>query len=172
MNVSFFLSAGALVSAGYTADFGPGLIVSAAMQPAPWLSIALEPRLMFPSRAVAQETLDPSRPLLGKRDFDVSNLSAALVPCAHLGLFLVCGVALVSYSIQKSTVLETDATVYALGPRLGLRIPLGSTLALSGFAEALFVPEPAAIAFDDINAVWKQSPISAFFGGALSFKID
>lgn len=116
--------------------------------------------------------MDPSKPVLGTHELDVTDISLLLVPCFHYSYFVGCAVGQIGGNIQKSTRLQTTDVSYSLGPRVGVRIPLGEAFAVQGFGEVLFVPDPIGIVFPDLNAVWDQPVASAFFGATFSMKIE
>ena len=178
MDLTITLSAAALLTAGFTADVGPGIQIGAGLR-RDWFSIDLEVRGVFPSAAWARAPILPDKPT-NPQHFDLSQLSAQLVPCVRFATYFAgCGVVGVYTLIAHNSLATVFPLGFSIGPRFGGELPLGDTFALFGFAEALFAPgqpfvgyrDPSAPGKDDAaNVVWRQSLVSGFFGAGVSVK--
>lgn len=85
MDLTITLSTAFVLTAGFTANAGPALQVGGGVR-YDWFSVDLELRGVFPSAVWANEVVDPSRP--GEPvAFDLSQLSAQLVPCVRFATY-------------------------------------------------------------------------------------
>jgi hypothetical protein len=169
---SFGFSAGALMTAGFTAEVGPGFWLAAELRPIEKFSFALEARGVLPSYVVATKPIDPSKPYGPPLKPDVSQAELLLVPCFRYRYFLGCVVGHFGFSMAQSPVELTAHPNYGLGPRLGLEIPFTEHLAARAYGDALFAFDRGVLEIRDKNLKWEQSVISGFFGIGLviSFK--
>lgn len=160
------------MTAGFSSDVGPAVMVGAELRPIEEFSISIESRGVLPARAVAQEPTDRSKPLIRTEELDISNLSVLLVPCLHLSYFMGCAVGQAGLTINQSKMVTGITPGVAVGPRAGLEFSFGDRFGLRVFAEALFTPTQSIVSIEDANAQFKQSVVSAFFGATLfvSFK--
>lgn len=130
---AFSLSAGGLLTAGWTADVGPGAWIGGAAR-AGLFSLGLELRSTFPARTL---TFDADRSASG------TTLSAAAIPCAHWKVFAGCLLveagAFLFLVPSPRTPIVSDALV-SLGPRLAIDLPLGAGLAVRAAAELAIHP--------------------------------
>jgi hypothetical protein len=172
VDLSLFISAGALISAGLTEDAGFGVYAGAGVRPVDFLSAAVEIRAMLPSRALAREAIDSAKPVTAAQQLDYSNVSALLVPCFHYWYLLGCAVGQVGVSLTRSSLVSADKLSYGAGPRLGVQFPFADRFAASAFGEVLFAAAPTVTYFNDLNAVWRQSLASGFVGVGLSVKLN
>jgi len=180
MDLTITLSAAALLTAGFTADVGPGVQISAGLR-RDWFSIDLEARGVFPGKAWASAPILPTK-ATNPQHFDLSQLSAQLVPCVRFATYFAgCGVVGVYTLITQDRPGTFFLPAWHIGPRLGIELPLGESFALFGFAEALFAPGqpfvdypyPSAPDKDNApNVVWRQSVVSGFFGAGVSVKFQ
>ena len=179
MDLTVTLSTAFVLTAGFTADVGPAFQVGAGLRH-DWFSLDLELRGVLPGRVVASEQLDPSTPRT-PRPFDLSQLSAQLVPCAHFATYFAgCGV------VGAYTLITQDRTQgthfypgWSIGPRLGVEVPFAKRFAVFGFAEALFAPLGASQEYavvieqaDSPGIRWNLSIVSGFFGAGVSVKFE
>lgn len=131
--VSLTILAGASMTAGWTADVGPGMWAGLAVRHG-WLSIAAEARGTFPARALQLDST---------RTADVATLSLAVLPCATWRVLSGCAVAEVgSYTllVPSSTTPTVNDALVSLGARAAVDIPLGAGFSLRAFAELALHP--------------------------------
>ena len=178
MDLSVGVGAYAMMTAFLSADVGPavGLTGSVAGE---IFSLNAELRLVIPSRAHARATipgLTPNYPV----DFDLSQVSGLLVPCARYKFLLACGVGQISALMMQSSVSGLMVASFGLGPRLGFEVPFAERFAAFAFGEVLFNPAPASFSFilpdpnypeePPANTRWTQPVASGFFGAGVSIK--
>lgn len=177
MDLAISLSAAVLMSAGFTADVGPGVQISGGVR-RDWFSLDLELRGVFPSKAYARAAVDPKQPT-SAREFDISQLTAGLVPCVHFATYLAgCGVAQAGMIIVQTPVNTDLLASVSFGPRLWLEYPFAEKFAVFAFAEGLFPVTPPGIEFvaggpngePAPNVYWSPSVVSGFFGAGLSLR--
>jgi hypothetical protein len=168
MDVTIALSASALITAGYTANVGPAFQIGGQVRGSRF-SLGLELRGVLPGVVYARERADPKSQVNPTPvAFDLSQLSALLVPCVRFATYFSgCGV------VQGGLVITQDQITavypqFSIGPRFGVEVPLGERLALFGFGEALFAPHDVFQGYREANVVWHQSIVSGFFGAGLS----
>ena len=179
MDLTVTLSTAFVLTAGFTADVGPAFQVGAGLRH-DWFSLDLELRGVLPGRVVASQQLDPSIPRT-PRPFDLSQLSAQLVPCARFATYFAgCGV------VGAYTLITQDRTQgthylpgWTIGPRLGVEVPFAERFAVFGFAEALFAPLGAGQEYavvpeqaDSPGIRWNLSIVSGFFGAGVLVKFQ
>ena len=178
MDLTVTLSTAFVLTAGFTADVGPAVQLGGGLR-YDWFSLDLELRGVFPGRVVASELLDPNVPR-PPRPFDLSQMSAQLVPCARFATYFAgCGV-VGAYVLVKQD--RTQQGTYfnpgwSIGPRFGVEVPFAQRFAVFGFAEALFAPLYAYHEYADFpeqedspGIRWDQSIVSGFFGAGVSVK--
>lgn len=180
MDLTISLSTALLMTAGFTADVGPALQLGAGLR-RDWFSIDLELRGVFPGRVWAREAVDPNR-ATEPVAFDLSQLSAQLVPCVRFASYFAgCGVVGAYTFITQDYAGTVFSPSVLVGPRFGVEVPLGERFAVFGFAEALFYPGPFRQIYslpsapgkaDDSNVLWESSPVSGFFGAGVSVKFQ
>ncbi len=175
MDLAISLSAAVLMSAGFTADVGPGVQVSAGFR-RDWFSLDLEVRGMFPSRVYMRAPVDPAKPSY-ERAFDVSQLTALLVPCVHFATYFAgCGVAQAGVIVAQTPVDTSLLRSFGLGPRFAFEYPFAERFAVFAFGEALFplarqgyaIVEGGPSGEPAPNVAWDPSVVSGFFGAGLS----
>lgn len=165
----------AILTGGLTADpgaaFAAGIEVRGDPRPSEWVpapAIALELRFALPGKIHAREAIVPDRPT-SPRTFEAGQFTADLVPCARWKYLFGCGVIQAGfYYVEGTGYLSQSSASLALGPRLGIRVPVGDRFALFGFGEALFAPVRigfAPLADPDPNVVWLPS-VAQGYGAA------
>jgi hypothetical protein len=179
MDLAITASAAFLMTAGLTANVGPALQIGGGLR-YDWLSLDLELRSVFPSLAHAREAVDPSKATVPTA-FDLSQLSAELVPCLRFATYFAgCGV-VGTYTFIKQDYSTVFAPGWLVGPRFGAEVPIGERFALFAFAEALFYPQPDAQRYvlpsapgkaDENNVLWRSSPVSGYFGAGVLVKFE
>ena len=177
MDLTITLSTAFVLTAGFTADVGPAVQLAGGLR-YDWFSLDLELRGVFPGRVVASEQLDPNVPR-PPRAFDLSQMSAQLVPCARFATYFAgCGVVGAYVQVtQDRTQGNNVFPGWIIGPRFGVEVPFAQRFAVFGFAEALFAPmysfqEYAVVPEqeDSPGIRWDQSIVSGFFGVGVSVK--
>ena len=176
MDITVNLGAYVMMTSLLTADVAPGFALRAEGV-GKIFSVGLELRFVLPGRTFARERVDPTMPSF-ERDFDLSQYTALIVPCARWKYLVGCGVLQGGlFLIETGVESDFDAAV-GVGPRLGFEVPFAERFAVFGFGEALFVPSLSNAAFirpnpdyPDLplgNVRWEQSVVSGFFGVGLS----
>jgi hypothetical protein len=166
------------MTAGLSGNVGPAMQLGADVR-GDIISIAIEARLTFPSPTFATNPIDLTQP---HRDveFDLTQLSALLVPCARYKWFVGCAVVQGGMFVGGPDAVGENPylPVFGLGPRIGFEVPFAGNFAFTGFGEALFAPLPVGIDYDRTypgetgaaNVEWTQSPVSGFFGLGVLYK--
>ena len=166
MDLTIGLSAYALMTAGLTANVGPGFGIGADVR-GEVFSIGVELRGVLPGIAYTASPIDRSAPFT-VGDFDLSQLTGLVVPCGRYKYFVGCGVVQGGTFVANSLEGQRLLPAFAFGPRAGLEIPFAERFAVFGFGEALFAPLPVGIDDPPYNVEWTQSIVSGFFGAGLS----
>lgn len=179
MDLSVGVSTYVLMSAFLSADVAPGFGIRGEAG-GEFFTIGAEFRGVLPSRTFARDPTPGTAAPYRTAEFDLSQLSALIVPCGRYKYFVGCGVAQFGWFITQSNVQQSVLASYSFGPRIGFDIPLGDRFSLFGFGEVLFAPSPAGIDFTgDVpgepntppnNTSWTQSVASGFFGAGASIK--
>ncbi|MBK8255735.1 MAG: hypothetical protein IPK82_24095 [Polyangiaceae bacterium] len=171
MDLTITLSTALLMTAGFSADVGPALQIGGGIR-RDWFSLDLELRGVFPARAVASDQLNAAIPR-EPREFDLSQLSAQLVPCVRFATYLAgCGVIGVYALITQDRTQGTDFYPgWSVGPRFRAEYPFAERFAVFGFGEALFTPYQQGVAYETLpgqpdtpGISWRLSIVSGFFG--------
>ena len=163
MDLTFALSAGALITANLTPDVGPGVWLGGEVRAGP-ISMGLELRAVLPSRVQ-----------VGPYDSDLSNYVALVVPCGRYSYFFGCAVAgggyLLSYDSNAPDGKPTlGGSLVQLGGRLGAEVPFAENrFAVRAWAEVLYSAPQTRIGYDVRpngvpTYVWARPDVSAFFG--------
>lgn len=162
MDLTVAVLGGALLSANYTADPGPGMFLAGELH-RDWFSGALEARVLFPSRVVAEPTKD---------EFDITALTAALVPCARWKVVLGCIFVDFGMLLTSRAEIATNPITATLGfgPRLAVHVPFAERFAVRAFADLRFAPVPSTRNFLDTGGRWESNLVSGLFGLGLSFE--
>ena len=178
MDLTVGLSTYVMMTAFLSADVGPAVGVAGSVG-GEIFRVNVEFRGVLPSRAYAREVV-PGATSSFPVEFDLSQLTALLVPCAAYKWFVGCGVAQFGWLIGKSSVSSGAIASYGFGPRLGFEVPFAERFAAFGFGEVLFAPTPAGFEFTEpvpgdpdaprANTRWRQSVASGFFGAGVSVK--
>jgi hypothetical protein len=168
MDLIFGLSAGALITAAFSADVGPGFWVAGDAR-LKIISLGIETRLILPSKAYAREQLDISRPDKIPQELDVSTLVTNIVPCVRWTVLVGCAVLQggLLFGARSDNPLGLDRQL-GVGPRLGVEFAFFDRFAAFGFAEALFAPDQRSFVYSDFNVKWGQSVASLFVGVGFS----
>lgn len=172
----------ALLTGGLTADpgaaFSVGVDLRGREQTESWIpvpSLGIELRVALPGAVHARDAIDPDLPT-SPRTFDVSQYTAALVPCARWKYTFGCAVVQSGfYLVEDGKYVAQSSASLALGPRLGVRLPLVDHLALFAFGEALFAPVRigfAPLADPDPNVVWLPSVAQGYGAAGIEFIWD
>ncbi len=182
MDLTIALSASALMTAGFTADVGPAFQIGAEARYQDWFSLGLEVRGVLPSVVYAREKVDKTNPYTRPQSFDISQVTALLVPCFRFKTyFAACGVAQGGGLIDRESNDGGIQGTFAFGPRFAVEFPFAERFAVFAWGEALFVPDATFVGFRDPgpngtppapNVLWRQSVVSSFFGAGLSVKFQ
>ncbi len=161
MDLAITLSTAVLMTAGFTADVGPGVQVSAGLR-RDWFSLALEVRGVLPSKAYMRAPVDPTKPSY-ERVFDLSQLTGQLVPCVHFATYFAgCGVAQAGVLITQTPVETHLLRSFGFGPRLAFEYPFAERFAAFAFGEALFPPGTVGIEIVEQGPNGEPAPNVAF----------
>jgi hypothetical protein len=167
MNLTYTLAVGALMTAHYTSDVGPGVWLSGALWSGP-LGLGLDLRAVLPARIA-----------IGPYDRDLSQLAALVTPCARYSIFFGCAVAGAGVQIDADNDVVFApgypnvgyVELVQLGGRLGVDVPLGeSRFAVRGWAEVLYSPISPRLSYSD-GPVTVVPDVSAFFGLGFVIKL-
>ena len=178
MDLSVGLSTYVMMSAFLSADVAPAFGIGGDVR-GEVLGIGAEFRFVLPSRAYARERI-PGATSSYPQEFDLSELSVSLVPCARYKYFVGCGVAHVGALIWQTVDTTGLGVSFSLGPRVGFEVPFAERFAVFGFGEVLFTPAKVGLLFNlpdpkypdepPANTKWVQSVASGFFGAGVSVK--
>ncbi|MFO0589948.1 MAG: hypothetical protein U0441_20570 [Polyangiaceae bacterium] len=172
VDITYAISAGALMTANLTSNVGPGAWIGAEGRFGP-VSMGLELGGVFPSPVNVVTVGTPY-------GFDLSLLTATLVPCGRYSYFFGCVAVGAGMEIHYDG--DFDGTggpfthtlaIFQIGGRLGAEIPFGdSPLAGRIFGEVLYTaPTPTEVYDLDAGVFdWRRPNVSAFFGAGLVFK--
>ncbi len=159
MDLTYALSAGALITANLTSNVGPGAWVGGELRTGP-IGLGLELRAVIPSQVV-----------LGPYDFDFSRYVALLTPCGRYSYFFGCVVAgagaQLSYDSNFPGGSKSAVDPFLqLGGRIGVDIPFGdSRFGARAWGEVLYGTPTVQITIDPYMATIPE--VSAFFGVGL-----
>ena len=173
-----------LLTGGLFADpgaaFALGVDLRGKAPDDPWIptySFALEGRFALPGRVDASEQVNPG-PTYPKT-FDVGQITALFVPCARWKYLFGCAAVQGGmYYLTDSEYEPVTSGAFAVGPRLGGRLPLGDHFALFAFGEVLFAPvrigfrprEPPGE--PDPNVWWLPSVAQGYAAAGLEFTFE
>lgn len=171
MDVTIGLSGLVLMTAGFTANVGPGFGLMADVRYG-WFSFGLEARGIFPGRVYAREPIFPDDPTKATREQegDLSQWTVALVPCGRWKYLFGCVVGQLGGIVHQDALAMDVSFNLNLGPRLGVEVPITERFAIFGFGDALFATQLMVVNYNIDNDVpaantrWVQSPVSGFFG--------
>jgi len=178
MDLSVGLNTYVMMTAFFSANVGPAVGVAGEVRGSIF-GISTEFRFALPSRTYATEPI-PGATSGYPVEFDLSQVSLLVVPCARYKYFVGCGVAqLGSLIMQSSVSLDANLSV-GFGPRLGFEVPFAERFAAFGFGEVLFSPMQNGFDFKYpppgdpdgpiANTRWSQPVASGFFGVGVSVK--
>lgn len=175
MDLSVGLNAYVMMTAFLSANVGPAVGVSGEVR-GEVFGVTAEFRAVLPGRTYAREPV-PGATSTRPAEFDLSQLSALIVPCARWKYLVGCGVVQFGWFLMRSSVETEDSASYSFGPRLGFEVPFAERFAAFGFGEVLFAPEPRSLQFTEPvpdtppnDTQWTQSVASGFFGAGVSVK--
>jgi hypothetical protein len=167
MELTYALSAGALITANLTPNVGPGVWLGGELRAGP-LSIGLEFRTVLP----ASVTVGPYHP-------DLSQYVGMLVPCGRYLYFFGCGVAGAGSQVGYESSVPGASTIVGpllqLGGRIGAEVPFAENrLAVRVWGEVLY-STPSSDFSEHVGSappyVWHRPDVSAFFGAGLVVKL-
>ena len=173
VDITYAISAGALMTANLTSNVGPGAWIGAEGRFGP-VSMGLEVRGVFPAPVTVIQ--DP------RSDFDLSSVTAALVPCGRYSYFFGCAVVGTGVEVHydgnylgEGHPSTHTLAILQIGARLGLEIPFGdSPFAGRVFGEAIYTLPPTYEGYQPENGAdyvrWNRPSVAAFFGAGLVFK--
>lgn len=180
MDLKIGLSAYGMMTWLLTPNVAPAFGVAADVR-GEIISVAAEFRLALPSRVIATEVV-PGASSSFPQEFDLTQVTGLLVPCARWKYLVGCGVLQAGAIVYKTNTYQDNFATWALGPRLGFEVPFADRFAVFGFGEALFYPGPYRLSFtlpplDDpdgpsANTYWDQPEGAVFFAVGLSFKLE
>lgn len=130
---SLTILAGGLMTAGWSADVGPGAWAGVALH-FDWFSIGFDVRGTFPARAI---TFD------ARRAASITTVSGAVLPCGTWRLLTGCALLEVgSYTllVPSTSTPSVDDTLVSLGLRAALDAPLAAGFSLRAFVDLAFHP--------------------------------
>jgi hypothetical protein len=149
----------ALVSTGSTPSVAPGLAAWGRLQ-AGHFSAGVEVVADLPSSASPPQGGTVSSWLV----------AAGLAPCLHLGPVFACGVGelggLHASGAGVSNSLSGSGLFAAVGPRVGIEVPITTRISLRLRADVLVDLSRATVMLDGTKA-WQVSPASGTLGGGI-----
>lgn len=160
MDLTYALSAGALLTANLTSNVGPGAWVGGELRAGP-IALGLELRTVFPAPLAA-----------GPYDFDLSQYVALLTPCGRYSYFFGCVIAGAGAQLSYDSnfpggTRSRTSPLIQVGGRVGAELPFGDT-PLSGRAwgEVLYSTPPTDINYieTDVTYTAARPDVSVFFG--------
>lgn len=173
-----------LLTGGLFADPGAAFSLSVDLRGKspddPWIptySFALEGRFALPGRVDATEPFGPGP--THPTSFEIGQVTALFVPCARWKYLFGCA------AVQGGMYFGTDSDyvpassgVFAVGPRVGGRLPLGDHFALFAFGEVLFAA--ARVGFMPVappgepepNVIWLPSVAQGYGAAGLEFTFE
>lgn len=172
MDPNLVFLAGGLLSAGFTADVGPGFFVGAEAhfnRKEDWgFSVGADVRAALP-------TWTATRPKSGK-PFEVSLIALSAAPCVRYRWVMGCafidpGISVGGgpppLSAEKSFVLF----MLGMGPRLAADILVTEHVGIRAFADLRFSPLRSDLGYRmDGELLWLHPPVSGFFGLGATFQ--
>lgn len=180
MNLSLTALAMGIMTVGYTPDVGGGFAVGGEIN-GEVMSFGFAVRGIFPSHMVARTVIDPTKSSYDV-PFDLSQWSAQFVPCARWKILMGCAFGEIGALLSSEATGLYGALLVALGPRLGVDVPINERVSVFGFGEARFLPFPARFNWRSppvdnpngarANVKWEEPIVSAAFaaGIAVHFK--
>lgn len=166
MDITWALSAGALITANLTPDVGPGVWLGGEGRSGP-LSIGLEARVVLPSRVQVV-----------KNDFDLSQYVLLFTPCGRYSYFFGCavaggGVQMVHDGSPGISPSSSFAEMLQLGGRLGAEVPFGDSIfGARAWGEVLYSTPPTTSVYPISGTSWDRPDVSAIFGLGLVIKLN
>ena len=174
-----------LLTGGLFADPGAAFSLSVDLRGKapenPWSptwSFGLEGRFALPGTVYAREIADPDVPHFDQ-SLRVGQGTALLAGCARWKYAFGCGVMQGgAYYVENGESFSHSEAAFALGPRLGVRLPLGEHFALFGFGEALFplarigFKPLAAPGEPDPNVYWLPSVAQGYAAAGVEFTFE
>ena len=158
-----FVGLDATLSAGSAPSISAGFAGWVRARQGPW-SAAIEARVDLPSSGASSQEGGVSTWLV----------AGGLVPCFHLGPAFGCAVGELGFLRGTGVDVSLPKSGYdlfaALGPRLGIEIPLGRTLALRLRADALVDLARAVVTLDTLPA-WRASLFTGTLGAGFAVRI-
>jgi hypothetical protein len=161
------LSAGPVITAGWTAESGPGAWLGFAVQHG-WFSLGLEARGLFPARTITYE--------VGRTSY-AASFSGLIVPCARWKV--VSGCAFFEAGTYIFTIPGRSAGVanalLSVGPRAAIDVPIGVGFAAHAFADLAIHPYLPVFSVrettesDSEVKSWVTPVVSGVFGAGLAW---
>jgi hypothetical protein len=164
---SFGLSTGMIMTAGVSADVGPGAWLAAEIRPVERFSFEVALRGTFPARVVYSEPIDPTKPYETPKEPDFSGVAVLFVPCFRYSLFMGCVVGQVGFNVSNTPIDTAIGQSIGLGPRLGVEIPFLERFAVRVWGDAIFAIPPLTYRLSNVNLKWTESPVGGFFGAGV-----
>lgn len=130
---SITVLAGALLTAGWASDVGPGAWAGVSLH-FDWFSIGFEARGTFPARTI---TFD------ARRSASITTISGAVLPCGTWRLLSGCALLEVGsymFLVPSLTTPTVNDTLVSLGLRAAIDAPLGAGFSVRAFADLTFHP--------------------------------
>lgn len=174
-----------LLTGGLFADpgaaFSIGVDLRGKAPDDPWIptySFGLEGRFALPGRVDVREQIDPDFPTY-PTSLEVAQITGVFVSCARWTYFFGCGAVQGGmYFVTHSDYQPVSSGSFALGPRLGGRLPLGAHFALFALGEVLFAPVRIGFAPDPApgaplpNVRWLPSEAQAYAAAGIEFTFE
>jgi len=159
MDLSYALSAGALLTANLTSNVGPGVWVAADL------------RVKVFSVGIELRTVLPSAVFVGKHDLDYSQYLVHITPCGRYSYFFGCVVGGAGFQVMADTNYPSVGPntgifpALQLGGRLGVEAPFGDLpVGARLWGEVLYTNPQSSFDYVDSGQSWQRPDVSAFFG--------
>jgi len=169
MEPTLALTAGGLLSAGFTADVGPGFWVGGeARWGAPdgvGFSVGIEVRTLLPTQGGVRSNGKP---------MDISLVTAGIAPCVRYRWGMGCAVVDAGVSIAGgppplSFPQGSCLAMLGVGPRLAIDLPIFGPLAARAFADLRFSPLDTGYV-NQGAPTWRSPLVSGLFGVGVAFR--
>jgi hypothetical protein len=166
---AFSLFAGGVFGVGLALDVNPGFVLGGGARFRGYdeigFSVDLEAKATLPTKITrGLGTIPP---------LDISQVTAALVPCLRYRWIAGCGFVDAGMIIPSTQGPLSGAKIHetvGLGPRLMVDLPIVSGLGIRAFADLRFLLTPRYGAYDtNTNQEWREPPVTGLFGLAISY---
>jgi hypothetical protein len=165
--IAFEGTAGVVASSGVAMSPALGGVLGAALRRGR-LSLGLEGRADAPAAVSVRGISSPGNLATSKGQVSSELFAATILPCVHVWRVIACVVGQIGSEKDASTGVagpQSHATAWwAVGGRLGVEVPLESTLGLRVHSDILADPRPRRLDLDGYPAYWTAPLVSTSLG--------